>query len=165
MASNGRRLIECSPALLPYLGRVRVHYKDHSVSFFHLGLNGPSIRPGYSIPRVNSAFCLIDVTKTTPNCVHHIAKHEQTVWSLCAAKCYLLLQSLLLLAFLDANMAKLDFHEEPMDEAFALAAAYQADISPSKVSLGAGVYRDAAGKIWVLPSVAEVHFNKLALSI
>lgn len=46
--------------------------------------------------------------------------------------------------------------ELPLDEAFALTAAFKADQHPQKVSLGAGVYRDGQGKPWVLPSVREV---------
>lgn len=44
----------------------------------------------------------------------------------------------------------------PLDEAFALTAAYNADGHADKVSLGAGVYRNGEGKPWVLPSVKKV---------
>lgn len=44
----------------------------------------------------------------------------------------------------------------PLDEAFALTAAYNADSHKDKVSLGAGVYRHGDGKPWVLPSVKKV---------
>lgn len=44
----------------------------------------------------------------------------------------------------------------PLDEAFALTAAFKADADPRKVSLGAGVYRDEKGRPWILPSVKEV---------
>lgn len=54
------------------------------------------------------------------------------------------------------NMSKLDLCEEPLDEAFALTAAFQNDTHLAKVSLGAGVYRDGMGQPWVLPSVAKV---------
>lgn len=46
--------------------------------------------------------------------------------------------------------------ELPLDEAFALTAAYNADGHKDKVSLGAGVYRHSDGKPWVLPSVQKV---------
>lgn len=46
----------------------------------------------------------------------------------------------------------------PHDEVFALMAAFQADPSPDKVSLGAGVYRDNEAKSWRLPTVRKVGF-------
>ena len=52
------------------------------------------------------------------------------------------------------NLAEIP--ELPLDEAFALTAAFKADKHPQKVSLGAGVYRDGQGKPWILPSVREV---------
>ncbi|RVX72335.1 hypothetical protein B0A52_04540 [Exophiala mesophila] len=51
------------------------------------------------------------------------------------------------------NLAEIP--ELPLDEAFALTAAFKADKHPQKVSLGAGVYRDGQGKPWILPSVRE----------
>lgn len=54
-------------------------------------------------------------------------------------------------------MSKLDLSEEPLDEAFALTAAFQVDDHPNKVSLGAGIYRDEDGQPWTLPSVAKVY--------
>lgn len=46
--------------------------------------------------------------------------------------------------------------ELPLDEAYALTAAYKADDFPQKVILGAGVYKDENGKPWILPCVKEV---------
>lgn len=43
----------------------------------------------------------------------------------------------------------------PLDEAFAITAAFNADTDSRKVSLGAGVYRDENAKPWVLPSVRK----------
>ena len=40
-------------------------------------------------------------------------------------------------------------------EVFKLTADYNADPAESKVSLGAGAYRDEAGKPWVLPVVKK----------
>ncbi|KAF4125408.1 aspartate aminotransferase, cytoplasmic [Geosmithia morbida] len=41
----------------------------------------------------------------------------------------------------------------PRDEAFAITEDFKADEDPSKVSLGAGVYRDETSSPWILPSV------------
>ncbi|KAJ5125132.1 hypothetical protein N7448_004459 [Penicillium atrosanguineum] len=43
----------------------------------------------------------------------------------------------------------------PADAIFALTAQYQEDLSPQKVNLGQGTYRDADGRPWVLPSVKK----------
>ncbi|OJJ45270.1 hypothetical protein ASPZODRAFT_70084 [Penicilliopsis zonata CBS 506.65] len=49
----------------------------------------------------------------------------------------------------------------PLDEAYALTAAYNADSHPEKVLLGAGVYRDENLKPWVLPSVKKVRKSEI----
>ena len=42
------------------------------------------------------------------------------------------------------------------DEAFQLTAVFNADSSPDKVNLGAGVYKDDQGRSWKLPAIAKV---------
>lgn len=53
----------------------------------------------------------------------------------------------------------------PKDAIFALTAQYKEDVSPVKVNLGQGAYRDNEAMPWVLPSVAQarrkVHDRKL----
>lgn len=44
----------------------------------------------------------------------------------------------------------------PYDEAYQVTAALAADKSPTKVDLGAGVYKDDNGLPWTLPSVKAV---------
>lgn len=44
----------------------------------------------------------------------------------------------------------------PYDEAYQVTAALAADKTPTKVDLGAGVYKDEDGLPWTLPSVKEV---------
>lgn len=44
----------------------------------------------------------------------------------------------------------------PYDEAYEVTAALAADKTPTKVDLGAGVYKDDNGLPWTLPSVKEV---------
>jgi hypothetical protein len=46
--------------------------------------------------------------------------------------------------------------ELPSDEAFAVTSEFKADDSITKVSLGAGVYRDEHAQPWILPSVKAV---------
>lgn len=50
----------------------------------------------------------------------------------------------------------------PSDPAFALTAAFHADTSSSKVSLGSGVYRDNDAKPWILPVVKKVCLRVLS---
>ena len=59
----------------------------------------------------------------------------------------------------ESVFSKLDI--APHDEVFALMAAFQADPSPDKVSLGAGVYRDNEARSWRLPTVRKVRFSTL----
>ena len=47
----------------------------------------------------------------------------------------------------------------PPVEVFKLTADYQADLSPNKVSLGAGAYRDEHGKPWILPVVKKAEMQ------
>ncbi|KAF6830004.1 aspartate aminotransferase [Colletotrichum plurivorum] len=46
--------------------------------------------------------------------------------------------------------------EAPIDEAYLVRLALEADESPDKVNLGIGVYRDDDGQAWTLPSVKKV---------
>lgn len=46
--------------------------------------------------------------------------------------------------------------EAPIDEAYLVRLALEADESPDKVNLGIGVYRDDEGQAWTLPSVKKV---------
>ena len=48
-----------------------------------------------------------------------------------------------------------EIQSAPPVEVFKLTADYNADPAESKVSLGAGAYRDEAGKPWVLPVVKK----------
>lgn len=50
--------------------------------------------------------------------------------------------------------------EAPLDGNHATNAAFEADPSPLKVNLGRGVYKDDAGKNWVLPSVRQVRLPR-----
>ena len=47
----------------------------------------------------------------------------------------------------------------PPVEVFKLSADYQADLSPKKVSLGVGAYRDDQGKPWILPVVKKAEMQ------
>lgn len=44
----------------------------------------------------------------------------------------------------------------PKDPIYGLMDAYEADLSPKKVDLGVGAYRDENGKPWILPVVQKV---------
>ena len=50
--------------------------------------------------------------------------------------------------------------EAPLDGNHATNAAFEGDPSPLKVNLGRGVYKDDAGKNWVLPSVRQVRLPR-----
>lgn len=55
--------------------------------------------------------------------------------------------------------------QAPEDPIYGLRYAFEADLSPQKVNLGVGAYRDGNGKPWILPVVQKVCIMLLYLSI